>query len=67
LLSRHGGIVPAVRRRSERTLTLAEREEISRGIADGSPKPLLAGRALELQMSICKSNLPFSVDISPPG
>src|SRR6202043_3486495 len=35
LLSRHGGIVPAVRRRSPRTLTLAEREEISRGIASG--------------------------------
>ena len=35
-LSQHGGIVPAVRRRSERTLTLAEREEISRGIASGS-------------------------------
>jgi IS30 family transposase len=36
LLSQHGGSVPAVRRRSERTLTLAEREEISRGIASGS-------------------------------
>jgi IS30 family transposase len=36
LLSKHGGIVPAVCRRSERTLTLAEREEISRGIASGS-------------------------------
>src|ERR1700749_934048 len=36
LLSQHGGIVPVVRRRSERTLTLAEREEISRGIASGS-------------------------------
>src|ERR1700691_6154584 len=35
LLSQHGGIVPAVRRRSPRTLTLAEREEISRGIASG--------------------------------
>jgi IS30 family transposase len=35
LLSQHGGIVPAVRRRSERTLTLAEREEISRGLASG--------------------------------
>jgi hypothetical protein len=33
LLSQHGGIAPAVRRRSQRTLTLAEREEISRGIA----------------------------------
>jgi DNA-binding NarL/FixJ family response regulator len=36
LLSQHGGIAPAVRRRSERTLTLAEREEISRGLACGS-------------------------------
>jgi hypothetical protein len=36
LLSQHGGIVPALRRRSERTLTLAKREEISRGIASGS-------------------------------
>jgi hypothetical protein len=37
LLSQHGGIVPDVRRRSQRTLTLAEREEISGGIASGSP------------------------------
>jgi len=36
LVSRHGGFVPAVRRRSQRTLTLAEREDISRGIASGS-------------------------------
>ena len=36
LLSQHGGIAPAVRRRSQRTLTLAEREDISRGIASGS-------------------------------
>jgi IS30 family transposase len=36
LLSQRGGIVPAVRRRSLRTLTLAEREDISRGIASGS-------------------------------
>ena len=28
LLSHHGGIVPAVRRRSVRTLTLSEREDI---------------------------------------
>ena len=35
LLSHHGGIVPAVLRRSPRTLTLSEREEISRGIASG--------------------------------
>src|SRR5271156_381487 len=36
LLSHHGGIVPAVRRRSPQALTLAEREDISRGIASGS-------------------------------
>src|ERR1022692_2334546 len=36
LLTQRGGIVPAVRRRSPRTLTLAEREDISRGIASGS-------------------------------
>jgi hypothetical protein len=35
LLSQRGGIAPAVRRRSQRTLTLAEREDISRGIASG--------------------------------
>ena len=35
LLSHHGGIVPAVRRRSLLALTLAEREDISRGIACG--------------------------------
>jgi IS30 family transposase len=36
LLSQHGGIAPAIRRRSQRTLTLAERKAISRGIASGS-------------------------------
>jgi IS30 family transposase len=35
LLKRHGGIAPPVRRRSRRVLTLAEREDISRGIASG--------------------------------
>jgi IS30 family transposase len=36
LLTQRGGVVPAARRRSSRTLTLAEREDISRGIASGS-------------------------------
>jgi IS30 family transposase len=36
LLARHGGIAPTARRRSPLTLTLTEREEISRGIASGS-------------------------------
>jgi IS30 family transposase len=35
LLSHHGGIVPAARRRSPQALTLTEREDISRGIASG--------------------------------
>src|SRR6201987_5933307 len=36
LLTQRGGIVPAARRRSPRTLTLAEREDISRGIVSVS-------------------------------
>src|SRR5712664_2585460 len=36
MLAQHGGIAPAARRRSLLTLTLAERENISRGIACGS-------------------------------
>ena len=46
LLSQRGGIVPAARRRSLRTLTVAEREDISRGIASGSS---IRGIAKELQ------------------
>src|SRR5580704_9977642 len=36
LVSRYGGIAPAVRRRALLALTLREREEISRGLASGS-------------------------------
>src|SRR6267378_3538946 len=36
LVARHGGIVPAVRRRSGRVLTAVEREDISRGVASGA-------------------------------
>src|SRR5271163_5373640 len=36
LLAHHGGIVPAVRRRSMLALTVVEREDISRGLASGS-------------------------------
>jgi IS30 family transposase len=35
LLLRHGGIAPSARRRSPRALSLAEREDVSRGIASG--------------------------------
>jgi IS30 family transposase len=36
LLAHHGGIAPAVRRRSVLALTTVEREDISRGLASGS-------------------------------
>jgi IS30 family transposase len=42
LLKRHGGIAPAARRRSRRVLTLAEREDISRGIASGCSMRVIA-------------------------
>jgi IS30 family transposase len=43
VVSSHGGFMPAVRRRSRWTLTLAEREEISRGMAaDASIRQIAA-------------------------
>src|SRR6202167_355485 len=44
LLARQGGIAPPVRRRSRRALTLAEREDISRGIASGCSMRVIAQR-----------------------
>jgi IS30 family transposase len=44
VLARHGGIAPPVRRRSRRALTLAEREDISRGIASGCSIRAIAQR-----------------------
>src|ERR1700758_3592681 len=44
LLRRHGGIAPSIRRRSRRVLTLAEREDISRGIASGCSLRIIAQR-----------------------
>jgi IS30 family transposase len=44
LLARHGGIAPPARRRSRRSLTLAEREDISRGIASGCSLQVIAQR-----------------------
>src|ERR1700693_5306376 len=44
LLLPRGGIPPAARRRSRLALTLAEREDISRGIAAGSPLREMARR-----------------------
>ena len=44
LLARRGGIAPPVRRRSRRALTLAEREDIFRGIASGCSMRVIAQR-----------------------
>ena len=44
LLARHGGIAPTARRRSPRVLTLAEREDISRGIVGGCSLRVIAQR-----------------------
>jgi IS30 family transposase len=44
LLKQHGGIAPTVRRRSQRVLTLAEREDISRGIASDCSLRVIAQR-----------------------
>ncbi|WP_428348943.1 helix-turn-helix domain-containing protein, partial [Methylonatrum kenyense] len=40
----HGGITPTVRRRSTRVLSLAEREELSRGLAAGESLRCVARR-----------------------
>ncbi len=54
LLSHHGGIVPAARRRSLLVLTAAEREDISRGLASGSSIRDIAKRGAR---SLCCSLL----------
>src|SRR5271169_2995359 len=50
MLAQHGGIAPAAQRRSPLTLTLGERENISRGIACGSSIREIA-RGLERAVS----------------
>lgn len=44
ILARHGGIAPCERRRSSRTLSLTEREEISRGVAAGLSMRCIAAK-----------------------
>src|SRR5579862_8082897 len=60
LLARHGGIAPAARRRSPRVLTLAEREDILRGIASGQSLRAIAKCSLE-RMSPPESKLRWYV------
>src|SRR3974377_2130488 len=60
VLARHGGIAPPARRRSRRVLTLAEREDISRGIASGCAMRVIA-RGLHRSAST------ISREITPHG
>src|ERR1700704_4287234 len=53
VLSLHGGIGPPTRRRSRRVLTLAEREDISRGIASGCAMRVIA-RSIERAQPISR-------------
>src|ERR1700722_12969177 len=57
LLSQHGGIAPALRRRSQRTLTLAEREDISRGIASGLSIREIARSLLRAASTVSREGL----------
>src|SRR5215469_16104751 len=54
LLTRHGGIAPAARRRSPVALTLAEREDISRGIASGCSMRVIAQRLSRASSTISR-------------
>src|SRR6202140_3294466 len=60
LLARHGGIAPASRHRSQRVLTLAEREDISRGIASGDSMRIMAQR-------LCRASSTVSREVARHG
>jgi IS30 family transposase len=54
LVMRHGGIAPAERRRAARSLSLAEREEISRGLVGGESLRAIAKRLGRAPSSISR-------------
>jgi hypothetical protein len=54
LSAHHGGIVPAVRRRSVLALTVVEREHISRGLASGSSLRDIAKRLERAASTVCR-------------
>jgi IS30 family transposase len=54
VVASNGGYVPAVRRRSPRMLTISEREEISRGLAEGASLRRIAGRLQRAPSSISR-------------
>ena len=66
LLARHGGIAPPARRRSLRTLTLAERKDISRGIAGGSSLRQIA-KGLQRAVSTVSREVAQDLPAGDPG
>jgi hypothetical protein len=54
IVSVHGGIAPSARRRAAWTLELAEREEISRGIAAGLARRAIARSLGRSPSTICR-------------
>jgi IS30 family transposase len=54
VVASNGGYVPAVRRRAPRVLTITEREEISRGLAEGASLRRIAGRLHRAPSSISR-------------
>jgi IS30 family transposase len=54
VVASNGGYVPAVRRPSPRVLTISEREEISRGLAEGASLRRIAGRLHRAPSSISR-------------
>src|SRR5580698_5001991 len=60
LLARHGGIAAPVRRRGLRALTLAEREDTSRGIASGCSMRAIA-------QGLSRSRSTVSGEVARPG
>jgi len=49
-----GGLHPVARRRSPRVLSLAEREEISRGVAGGHSEGQIAGQLGRAPSTVCR-------------
>ena len=68
IIREHGGIRPPERRRSPRVLTLAEREEISRGIAAGySIRLTQPPWVVRLRPSVGKSNVTVTNAVTGPA
>jgi IS30 family transposase len=53
-LGQHGGIAPPIRRRAATALTLAEREEISRGLCSGASLRSIAKRLGRAPSTVCR-------------